>query len=96
MMHFPQECIAENISNSLLNSRIDFDVWPKNVEGTIPPSGKALSYDKLAYFALKPPWDKLVLSSDCESDISAGAGKDKFLERNHYTCHFLAKLCRQL
>ena len=88
MMHFPKKCRAENISNSLLNARIDFDVWPKNVEGTIPPIWKALSYDKLAYFAMEPPWDKLVLSSDCESDVSAGAGKDKLLERNHYTYHY--------
>ena len=35
-MHFSEKHTAANISDRLLNARIDFGVWPKDAEGRIP------------------------------------------------------------
>ena len=75
-MYFPPKHTTTNISDSLLNARIDFDVWPKSVEGRIPQSEEALRSDKIARFAIKPPLSRPVLTIDCRSDVLAGAEKD--------------------
>ena len=75
-MHFPKKHTAANISEPLLNARIDFGVWPKDAEGRIPESEEALRCDKLACFGMEPPLHRLVLTSDCGSDVSTKAKKD--------------------
>ena len=45
--------------------------------------------DKLLYFTLEPRLDKLVLTSDCGSDILAGAEKDDLSDWNRCACHCL-------
>ena len=87
-MHFPPKHTTANISDILLNARIDFDVLPKNVEDRFTQSEEALRGDKLGHFATEPPLDRSVLTSDCESDVSARAEKDHLLYRNRgaYPC----------
>ena len=75
-MHVPKKHAAANISDRLLNAHIDFDLWPKDARGRIPESEEALRCEKLAYFGLELPLDRLVLTSDCGRDVSAGALKD--------------------
>ena len=72
-MHFHRKHTTANISERLLNARIDFGVWPKDAEGRIPKSEKALRCDKLAYFGMEPPLYRPVLTSDCGIDVSARA-----------------------
>ena len=88
-MHFPEKHTAANISDRLLNARIDFGVWPKDAEGRIPESEEALRCNKLAYFGMEPPLDRPVLTSDCGSDVSAGAEKNSLWDWNRCACHCL-------
>ena len=88
-MHFPKKHTVANISDRLLNARIDFGVWPKDAKGRIPKSEEALRCDKLAYFGMEPPLDRLVLTSDCKSDVSVGAEKDSLWDWNYCACHYL-------
>ena len=89
IMHFHKKNTAANISDRLLNAQIDFGVWPKDAEGRIPKGEEALRCDKLAYFGMEPPLDIEVLTSDCGSDVSAGAEKDCLWDWNYCACHFL-------
>ena len=75
-MHFSEEHTAANISDRLLNSCIDFGVWPKDVEGRIPESEEALRCKKLAHFGVEPPLGRLVLTSDCGSYVFAEVEKN--------------------
>ena len=75
-MHFPKKHTVANICDRLLNARIDFGVWPKDAASRIPKNEEALKCNKLVYFGMKPPLDRLVLTSDCGSDVSVGAEKD--------------------
>ena len=88
-MHFPKKHTATNISQSLLNAHIDFGVWPKDAEGRIPTSEEALRCDKLVYFGMAPPLDRLVLTSDCGSDLLARVEEDSFWDWNRCACHCL-------
>ena len=74
-VHLGKNTVA-NISGRLLNARIDFGVWSKDVEGRIPESDETLRCEKLAYFGMEPPLDRPVLTSDCRSEVLAGAEKD--------------------
>ena len=85
---FPQKPTSANISDGLLNARIDFGVWPRDVEGRIPRSEEALRCDELAYFGMEPPLDRPVLTSDCGSDVSVGAEKDSL-----WDCNRCVSLC---
>ena len=74
---FPQKTHrCKHISERLLDARIDFDVWPKDVEGRIPKSEVPLRCDKLAYIRMELPLDRPLLTSDCWNDVSTGAEKD--------------------
>ena len=88
-MHFPEKHTAANISDRLLDARIDFGVWPKDADGRIPESEEALRCEKLVYFGMEPPFDRPVLTSDCGSDVSAGAEKDSLWDWNCCACHCL-------
>ena len=75
-VHFPEKHTAANISDRLLNERIDFGVWPKDAEGRIPKSEEALRCEKFVYFGMEPPLDRPMLTSDCGSDVPVGAEKN--------------------
>ena len=45
--------------------------------------------DKLLYFRLQPQFDKPMLSSDCGSEVLAGAEKDELWDCNNCACHCL-------
>ena len=90
MIYFPEKYIGSNIFDSLLNACIDFGVWTKNTKGKIFESEEALSCDKLAYFATKLPLDRLVLMSDCGSNVLARSKKDNLWDFNHHACHCLS------
>ena len=45
--------------------------------------------DKVLYFQLEPQFDKLVLTSDCGSDVLVGAEKDELWDWNRCACHCL-------
>ena len=77
-IHFPPKHTTTNISDSLLNARIDFDVCPKSAESRIPQSEESPRSDKLAHFVIQPFLDRSGLTSDCGSDVSAEAEKDHF------------------
>ena len=66
-MHFPRIHTIANISNHLLNAYMDFGVWPKDAEGSIPKNEEDLSCNKLAYFGMEPSLDRLVMTSNCGS-----------------------------
>ena len=91
-MYSPEKHSTANICDGLLNASIDFGVWSKSGESRIPQSEEAMSSGKLAYLATKPSLDALVLISDCGSDVSAGAEKDKLSDCNHcaYPCLSIA------
>ena len=44
---------------------------------------------QMRYFRLEPQLDKLVLTSDCGSDVLAGAEKDELWDWNRCACHCL-------
>ena len=50
----------------------------KDAECRIPKSEEALRCKKLAYFGIKPPFDKPVLAMDCGNNVSEGAEKTAF------------------
>ena len=72
-----------------MNVRIDFGIWPKDAEGRIPESEEALRCNKLVYFGMEPPLDRLVLTNDCESDVSMGAEKNSLWDWYHCACYCL-------
>ena len=87
-MHFPEKHSNANISDRLLNARIDFGVWPKDAEGRIPKIEEALRCEILAYFGMELPLDRPVLTSDCRSDVLVGAEKDNLWDWTCCACHY--------
>ena len=86
-MHFPKKHTTANISDRLLNARIDFGVWPKDAKGRISESEEALRCNKLVYFGMELPLDRPLLASDCGSDVSVGAEKNSLWDWNPCACH---------
>ena len=86
-MHFPKKHTTVNIFERFLNARIDFGVWSKDGEGRTPESEETLRCDKLVYFGMEPPLDRPVLTSDCGSNVFAGAKKNSLWDWNRCACH---------
>ena len=74
-INFPQDHTAANISNKLIDLRLEFGVYPGSSDGRLLQSLHTVRVDKFLYFQLEV-MDKLVLISDCGSDVSAGAERD--------------------
>ena len=72
-MNFPEYYIAANILDKLMDSCLEFGVYPRNYDGKTPLWPDAVRLDKLLYFTLGPQLDKPVLPTDCGSDVLAGA-----------------------
>ena len=76
-MSFPKDHTTANISNKLMDLRLEFGVYPKNNHSRNPQCLNVVRLDKLLYFKLEPLLDKIVLTNDCGSDVSTGAEKDE-------------------
>ena len=89
MINFPEQHTAANISDKLMDLRLQYGVYPRSSDGRPPQSLEVLKNHKLVYFQLEPDFDKPVLTSDCGSDVSAGAERDRLWDWNRCACHCL-------
>ena len=88
-IYFPQQHTGANISKKLMELRLDFGVYPKSHDGRLPQSVQAMRRKMDFYFREEPELDKLVLTSDCGSDVSAGAERERLWDWNRCACHCL-------
>ena len=88
-INFPQVHTAANISNKLMDLRLEFGVYPRSSDGRPLQSLDAVRAEKLMHFQLKPTMDKPMLTSDCGSDVSVGAARDNLWDWNWCACHCL-------
>ena len=88
-INFPERHTARNISDKLMDLRLDFGVYPRSRDGRRPQSMQAMRNHKLFYFKEEPELDRPVLTSDCGSDVSAGAERDGLWDWNRCACHCL-------
>ena len=88
-INFPQRHTAANISNKLMDLRLSFRVYPRSHDGRPPQGLQAMRKHKVFYFKEEPNLDKLVLTSDCGSDVSAGAKRDRLWDSNRCAFHCL-------
>ena len=86
---FPQQHTAANISKKIMELRLDFGVYPRSRDGRPPQSVQAMRRMMDFYFREELELDKLVLASDCGSDMLAGAEKDHLWDWNRCACHCL-------
>ena len=89
MINFPQRHTAANISDKLMDLRLDFGVYPRSRDGRPPQSLQAMRRHKVFYFKEEPDLDKPVLTNDCGSDVSVGAERDRLWDWNRCACHCL-------
>ena len=89
MISFPEDHTATNIPKKLMDLRLEFGLYPKSFDGRTTQCLDAVRLDKLLYFRLEPRLDKSVLTSDCGSDVSAGAKKDELWDWNRCAYHCL-------
>ena len=68
---------------------LDFGVYPRAHDGRPPQSVQAMRRKMEFYFKEEPELDKPVLTSDCGSDVSAGAKRDRLWDWNRCACHCL-------
>ena len=68
---------------------MEFGLYPKSSDGRTAQCPDAVRLAKLPYFRLKPQFDKFVLTSDCGSDVLAGARKEEHWDWNRWACHCL-------
>ena len=78
MRSFPKDHIAMNISEKLMDLHLKFGLYPKSSNGRIAQCPDAVRLAKLMHFRLKPQLNKLVLTSDCGSNVLVGAKKTSF------------------
>ena len=72
-----------------MDLRLDFGVYPRSRDGRPPQSVQAMRRKKDFYFREEHELDKLVLTSNCGSDVSAGAERDHLWDWNRCACHCL-------
>ena len=75
---FPEDHTTANISEKLMDLRLEFGLYPKSFDGRTAQCPDAVRLDKLLYFRLKPQLDKPVLTSDCGSDVWREQKKTSF------------------
>ena len=86
---FPQWHTAANISEKLMDLRLDFGVYPRSCDGRPPQSLQAMRRHNVFYFKEEPDLDKPVLTRDYGSDVSVGAKRDSLWDWNRCACHCL-------
>ena len=87
--NFPQVHTTANISNKLMDLRLEFGVYPRSSDGRPLQSLHAVRVEKVVYLQLKPVMDKPVLTSDCGSEVLAGAERDNLWDWIWCACHCL-------
>ena len=88
-IYFPQQHTAVNISDKLMDLRLDFGVYPRSHDGKPPQGLQAMRGMKVFYFKEEHKLDKPVLTSDCGSNVSAGVERDRLWDWNRCACHCL-------
>ena len=73
---FPTTAHCCQHSKKLMELRLDFGVYPRTRDGRPPQSVQAIRRKMELYFREEPELDKPVLTSDCGSDVSAGAERE--------------------
>ena len=68
---------------------LDFRVYPRARDGRPPQSVQAMRRNMEFYFREEPELDKPVLTSDCGSDVSTGAERERLWDWNWCACHCL-------
>ena len=86
---FPEHHTTVSISEKLMDLRLEFGVYPKSFDGRTPQCPDTVKLDKQLCFRLGPQLDKPILTSDCGSDVSAGAEKEELWDWNRCVCHCL-------
>ena len=89
MISFPKDHTTANILEKLMDLPLEFGLYPKSFDGRTTQCPDVVRLDKHLYFKLKPQMDKPVLTSDCGSDVSAGAEKGELGDWNRCACHCL-------
>ena len=88
-IYFPQQHTTASISKKLMELCLDFGVYPRSRDGRPLQSVEAMRRSMEFYFREEPELDKPVLTSDCGSDVSAGAERDRLWDWNQCACHCL-------
>ena len=88
-INFLQRHTTANISDKLMDLRLDFRVYPRSPDGRPPQSVLMIRRKMEFYFREESELDKPVLTSDCGSDVSAGAERDRLWDWNQCACHCL-------
>ena len=86
---FPKDHTIANISEKLMDLRLEFGLYPKSFDGRTAQCPDAVRLDKLLYFRLEPQLDKPMLTCACGSDVLAAAEKDELWDWNRCACHCL-------
>ena len=89
MISFPEDHTTTNISNKLMDLRLEFVLYPRSSDGKTPQRLNVVRLDKLLYVTLELQMDKLMSTSDCGSDVLAGSEKDELWDSSHCACHCL-------
>ena len=88
-INFLQDHTTANISNKLMDLRLEFGVYPRSSDGRPLQSLHVVRIEKVVYFQFEPVMDKPMLNSDCGSNVSAGAERDNLWDWNWCACHCL-------
>ena len=75
---FPKDHTTANISEKLMDLRLEFGLYPKSFDGRTAQCLDLIKLAKLIYFRLEPRLDKFALTSDCGSDIKREQKKTSF------------------
>ena len=89
MIYFLQQHTTANILDKLMELRLGFGVYPRSCDGRPPQSLQAMRRKKDFYFREEHELDKPMLTSDCGSDVSAGAERDRLWDWNRCAYHCL-------
>ena len=89
MIGSPKDHTISNISERLMDLRLEFGLYPKSFVGKTAQCPDAVRLDKLLYFRLEPKLEKHMLTCNCGSDVLAGAEKDELWGWNRGACHCL-------
>ena len=92
-IHFPQQHTATNISDKLIDLRLDFGVYPRSHDGRPPQCLQAMRRMKVFYFKEERELDKPMLTNDCGSDVSARAKRERLWDWNRVCLSLLEHRC---
>ena len=89
MISFPKDHTTANISEKLMDLRLEFGLYPKSFDGRTAQCLDAIRLAKFICFRLETQLDKPILTNDCGSNVLAGAEKDELWDWKCCACHCL-------